>query len=163
MNLENKEYDDEPQIEIPREKLSKEQIENRERTLQEFLDALKTESEKMQSEKMQRIFRAERPKSPREGEVFEGIPTEKVKEQERENRESTSRQIWERIRSEGVNKDNLKGFLDNVRAFIGAELSAMAASIDDLLREWDPSLHGFLRNLQSELKAMARLKETEQK
>ena len=132
----------------------KEQTNNPEVARREFLDRLKT-----LRESMERVFRAERPKSPREGEIFEGVPTETVKERERERRESVSERVLEHVRSEGLNQNTLREFLSNVEVFSSVELTAMIVSIDNLLLEWDPALHGFLRSLQSELRAMARLKE----
>ena len=111
---------------------------------------------------MERTFRAERPKSPREGEIFEGVPTGTVKEREREKRASVSERVWERVRSEGLNQNTLREFLSNVEVFSSVELTAIIVSIDNLLLEWDPSFHSFLRSLQSELRAMARLKDAGQ-
>ena len=143
--------DDEPVVpERP-----KEQTEDTEVARQEFLDRLRT-----LREGMERIVRAERPKSPREGEIFEGVSTETIKEREREGRESVAEKTWERIRAEGINQNTLREFLDNVEVFSSVELMAMVASIDNLLLEWDPALHGFLRSLQGELRAMMRLKES---
>ena len=132
----------------------KEQTDNPEVARREFLERLKT-----LRESMERTFRAERPKSPREGEIFEGIPTDTIKERERERRESVLERVWERIRSEGTNQNTLREFLSNVEVFSSVELTAIIVSIDNLLLEWDPALHGFLRSLQSELRAMVRLKE----
>ena len=154
MSEKHREHDDrEPTIpERP-----KEQTDNPEVARREFLDRLKT-----LRESMERAFRAERPKSPREGEIFEGVPTETVKERERERRESVSERVWERVKSEGINQNTLREFLSNVEVFSSVELTAIIVSIDDLLREWDPSFHSFLRSLQSELRAMARLKDARQ-
>jgi len=122
--------------------------------MDEFLSRLR----EMTAE-LQRKTRTERPRSPREGEVFEGIPTERLKEQTRERKEKTAETIWAKIREEGFNKRNLTELLRNVEAFSLPELQAMIATIDDLIREWDPTMKWFLQDMQKELQAMARLKE----
>ena len=108
---------------------------------------------------LQRKARVERPRSPREGEVFKGISTEKLEEQAGEKKERKAETIWSTIKEKGFNKRNLTELLRNVEAFSLPEIQAMIATIDDLIREWDPTMKWFLQDLKKGLQAMARLKE----
>lgn len=118
--------------------------------LREMTEALRTKT------------RAERPRGAREGETFDGIATERLQEQRREDQGKRAESVWKRFREEGINPNTLREFSDNVMSFSAAELQSIIATIDDLIREWDPATHWFLQNLKRQLQAMARLKEAEQ-
>ena len=95
-------------------------------------------------------------------ETVEGIPTEQNEDTARETREaqeSKAEAAWERILNEGINQETLQGFLDNVMSFSARGLSEVIATIDNLIREWDPAVHKFLRDLKQQLQAIVRLKE----
>jgi len=121
--------------------------------MNDFLSRLREETAELQ-----RKARAERPRSPREGEIFEDIPTGRLDEQARERKERTGEAILATIREEGFNRRNLNELLRNVSALSLPEIQAMTATIDDLIREWDPATQWFLQDLKRELQAMARLK-----
>lgn len=112
-------------------------------------------------EELKRKAKAERPKNPLEGEAFEEVPTERLREQEKGRQERTAEATWRRIREEGINISTLNEFMKNVMDFSSSELQSMAVTIDDLIREWDTATHWFLRNLKEELQTMARLKDPE--
>lgn len=117
-----------------------------------------TELREMTAE-LQRRTIAERPRISGEGQVFESISPEQTAEKKREGKEKITETIWQKIHEEGFNKNNLKEFHRNIMNFSPPELQYMATSIDDLIREWDPAMHQFLRNLKKELKALLRVKE----
>ncbi len=124
----------------------------------EIMDSFLLRLKEMTAE-LQRKTRAERPRSPKEGDVFEGIPTEKLEEQARERKEKTAETIWTTIREEGFNRRNLNDLLRNMEVLSLPELQEMMTTIDDLIREWDPTMQWFLQDMKKELEAMARLKE----
>lgn len=82
-------------------------------------------------------------KSPNVVEGSQGSPREK---------------IWESLKSEGINRRNLREFSANAELFTANELEIILTIINNLLHEWDPAFHPFLRSLLPELEQMHAIK-----
>lgn len=146
------EDEDEDKDKVPQSPDTATEAGEQRKAMEDFLFQLKGLTTKLQVEAA-----AERPRSPRDGEHFEGIPAEKIEEQARERKERKVESIWVAIMEEGVNKRNLTELLRNIGAFSQPELQTMLATIDDLIRELDPTMQLFLQNIKRELQAMTRL------
>jgi hypothetical protein len=75
-----------------------------------------------------------------------------------ERSDEKAENIRQNIIKEGLNRKNLNDFLENVMRFTHVELQNMIATIDDLIREWDPSMTQFLQDLKKQLQIISRIR-----